>query len=69
LEGGQVTPQVGDIWELTTFWDKTRFLLIKEIHDEVIRSCYGVFDVLELETGTTKQLHMNLDLDDWEKVA
>ena len=62
-------PKVGDIWELTTLWDKTRFLIIKELHEEVIRSSYGVFDVLELESGTTKHLQMNLDLDDWEKVA
>jgi len=68
-------PHVGDIWSLTVpYGDECKafhFLLVDiPTPDSTWFPDDGLtFQRLKLETGETRLIHMNMDLDEWLRVA
>jgi hypothetical protein len=71
-------PHVGDIWSLTVpYGDECKsfhFLLVEAPSgDDATVGWFPddglTFEMLKLETGETRLIHMNMDLDEWLRVA
>jgi hypothetical protein len=68
-------PAAGDIWSLTVPWGdeyKTFHFLLVDVpsyEDEWFQDDGLTFEMLKLETGETRLIHMNFELDEWYRVA